>query len=253
LISIARFTILKVFEPAFVFLITFGFLICYITGGSQTLDLSFFSTLTQAGEAGNLDIGTFILVMLSCIIAVFVGSTEIPRDLNTRMITILLSKPISRSKYVMGRFLGTWMLSSILFCAWLIALGCIQYYNMPDKFNLNNFLLNFIYIFSLAPISAISVAVSTYLDDVPAMIVSFMIIAMAFTMGSIPIIIRAFPNASDIGKMLLLFYYILPNFTYLFRNFDAFYQVLAFLVYTLSMSTIVLKIGIIHFNERDLV
>ena len=251
--TIAKFTILKIFEPAFMFLMAFGFIISYMTSGNQGLDLSFFTDLTNSNTAGgNLDIGSFILVMLSCIISIFVGSTEIPRDLNTRMITILLSKPISRQKYVAGRFLGTWLLSSLLFLMWLITLGALQYFNMPDMFSFKNFFLNFLYVFSLAPVSAISVAVSTYLDDVPAMIVSFIIISMSFTMGTIPIIIKAFPNA-DLGKMLLLFYYMIPNFTYLFRSFEAFYQVLSFLVYTMTLSIIVLKIGIMHFDERDLV
>ena len=249
--SIARFTILKIFEPAFIFLLVFGFILSYMTSGNQSLDLSFFTEITNANTAGNLDIGSFILLMLSLIIAIFVGSTEIPRDLNTRMITILLCKPLSRTSYVIGRFLGTWTLSSMLYLSWLIALGVFQYFSMPDLFGIKNFFTNFAYIFALAPVSAVAVTVSTYLDDVPAMIISFIIISISFTMGSIPIIITVIPDA-DLRRLVLLFYYLLPNFTYLFRSFDSVIHCIAFISYSLALSLMLLKIGITHFNDRDL-
>ncbi|MCM8542305.1 MAG: hypothetical protein NE328_18695 [Lentisphaeraceae bacterium] len=249
--SIARFTILKIFEPAFIFLLVFGFVLSYMTSGNQSLDLSFFTDITNTNTEGNLDIGSFILVMLSLIIAVFVGSTEIPRDLNTRMITILLCKPISRTKYVIGRFAGTWILSSMLYGSWLLALGIFQYLNMPDLFNAKSFMLNFLYIFALAPVSAVSVTVSTYLDDVPAMIISFILISISFTMGSIPIIITVIPDA-DLRRLVLLFYYLLPNFTYLFRSFEAAIHCLAFITYCIALSAMLLKVGITHFDDRDL-
>jgi ABC-type transport system involved in multi-copper enzyme maturation permease subunit len=249
--TIAKFTIFKIFEPAFLFLLIFGGVLSYITSSSQSLDLSFFSDLSKASTRENLDMGSLILILLSSIISIFVGSTEIPRDLNTRMITILLSKPISRKSYVMGRFFGTWMLSAILFATWLTLLGSMQFFNMPDMFSLKSFMLNYLYIFSLAPISAVAVAFSTYLDDVPAMIVSFLFICISFTMGSVPIIIKVFPN--EFANVILLFYYMLPNFSYLFRSFEAFYQVVAFIVYGFTMSLIFLKVGISHFNDRDLI
>ena len=251
MVSIARFTILKIFEPAFIFLLVFGFILSYMTSGNQSLDLSFFTDITNTSTKGNLDIGSFILLMLSLIIAVFVGSTEIPRDLNTRMITILLCKPLSRAYYVMGRFLGTWTLASMLYAGWLFALGVFQYFNMPDLFDTKTFLLNFLYVFALAPVSAVAVTVSTYLDDVPAMIISFIIISISFTMGSIPIIITVIPDA-DLRRLVLLFYYLLPNFTYLFRSFEAFYHCLAFITYCIALSLMLLKIGITHFDDRDL-
>ncbi|MCM8536638.1 MAG: ABC transporter permease [Lentisphaeraceae bacterium] len=251
MITIARFTFLKLFEPAFIFLIVFGCGLSYITSGTQSLDLSFFSEMSQGTEKGNLDMGALILIMLSNIIAIFVGSTEIPRDLNTRMITILLSKPISRTKYVMGRFLGTWALTAFLYVTWLTILGGFQFYNLPDLFQFKSFALNYLYIFSLAPISAVAVTVSTYLDDVPAMIISFLFISISFSMGSVPIIIKVFPN--EFANLILLFYYLLPNFAYLFRSFEAFFQVVAFLTYSMTMSFIFLKIGTTHFKERDLI
>lgn len=250
MLTIARFTFLKIFEPAFFFLIAFGAVISYITSGTQTLDLSFFSEFAS-GEKSNLDMGALILIMLSSIIAVFVGSTEIPRDLNTRMITILLSKPISRKKYVLGRFLGTWALTGALYTFWVTLLGGFQYFNLPDLFQFQNFALNYLYIVSLAPISAVAVTVSTFLDDVPAMIISFLFISISFTMGSVPIIIKVFPN--EFANLILLFYYLLPNFAYMFRSFEAFYQVLAFLCYCMTMSFIFIKIGTTHFDERDLI
>lgn len=249
--SIARFTILKISEPAFIFLVIFGGVLSYITSGVQGLDLSFFAEIAETTTSGNLSMGVLILIMLANIIAIFVGSTEIPRDLNTRMITILLSKPISRDKYVLGRFLGTWLLAAILYASWLTLLGAFQYFNLPDLFNMKNFLLNYLYIFSLAPISAIAVTISAYLDDVPAMIVSFLFISISFTMGSIPIIIKVFPN--EFANIILLFYYLLPNFAYLFRSFEAFFQVIAFIFYAATMSLIFMKIGMTHFNERDLI
>jgi hypothetical protein len=83
------------------------------------------------------------------------------------------------------------------------------------------------------------------------MIVSFLFICISFTMGSVPIIIKVFPN--EFANVILLFYYMLPNFSYLFRSFEAFYQVVAFIVYGFTMSLIFLKVGISHFNDRDLI
>ena len=58
--------------------------------------------------------------MLGALVGVFTGATEIPRDVSSRMIAVLLSKPISRGRYLAGKYLGCLLISTGYTCLWLI-------------------------------------------------------------------------------------------------------------------------------------
>ena len=235
------------FEPAFMFLIVLGVILSYVIASMKSLNLTFFET----EGADQTFTALYVMFLLATIITIFIGATEVPRDINTRTITLYLSKPITRSEYLLGKFIGTFGLTSCFFLTWLTSYTIFSLIKDPDSFSLITFLTLYIYTFSLTPLTAIAITVSTYLDDIAAMITTFMILAVSFSMFSVSYIVESFPNTA--GKAILLFYYFVPNLSYLFTKFHDAPQLIAYLVYCGSITAIILKIGLIKFNERDLI
>ena len=63
------------------------------------------------------------MAMLICILlGVFFGSSEIPGDMNSGLVMVLLSKPISRARYLFGKYLATLIISVGIFVVIEIAL-----------------------------------------------------------------------------------------------------------------------------------
>ncbi len=57
------------------------------------------------------------------LLVIFIGSTEIPRDIVTRNAQFYLSKPLGRGGYLAGKFFGILLLGAILFGAEMVALA----------------------------------------------------------------------------------------------------------------------------------
>lgn len=61
-----------------------------------------YDTITRVA----LDIGLGLLTISSNIIAVFLGANLIPKELETRTIYMIISRPIDRTKFLIGKILG---------------------------------------------------------------------------------------------------------------------------------------------------
>lgn len=58
-----------------------------------------------------LDLGLAVMSILSLIIAVFVGTGLVSKEIEKRTILMLIAKPISRNEFILGKYLG---LSTVL-------------------------------------------------------------------------------------------------------------------------------------------
>ncbi|MEO0934491.1 MAG: ABC transporter permease subunit, partial [Cyanobacteria bacterium J06641_2] len=53
-----------------------------------------------------LDLGLAVMSSLSLIIAVFIGTGLISKEIEKRTILMLIAKPVSRNEFVIGKYLG---------------------------------------------------------------------------------------------------------------------------------------------------
>jgi len=79
-----------------------------------------------------VDFGLATLHAVCLVIAVFLGSQDLPRELDRRTLYVVLSKPIDRVAIVVGKFLGLW--TALLALTGLMGLalaGCMALMHVP--------------------------------------------------------------------------------------------------------------------------
>ena len=67
------------------------------------------------------DFGTGFIIMMTVLIAIFLGVTLVPPEIERRTIFTILSKPVNRLEFLVGKFLGLCL--TLLFC--MIVLGAV--------------------------------------------------------------------------------------------------------------------------------
>jgi Cu-processing system permease protein len=71
---------------------------------------SFFATLSPSAELNMmLDVGIGAIRLCGMLIAVFLGSRLIADEIEKKTVDVILAKPVRRSEFVIGKFLGMWI------------------------------------------------------------------------------------------------------------------------------------------------
>jgi Cu-processing system permease protein len=81
------------------------------------------------GEGGKItrDFGLSSLVVLSLLVTVLVGTGLVHKEIERRTIMTLLSKPLGRGEFVVGKFLGLLWTLAVIFLAMLLMLIAVLY------------------------------------------------------------------------------------------------------------------------------
>jgi ABC-type transport system involved in multi-copper enzyme maturation permease subunit len=155
------------------------------------------------------DLGLSAINLVSVLIAIFVGGRLIYKEIEKRTIYIVLSKPVRRWEFILGKFFG---LLLVLFVSLLIlAIGffiVLLLTNIRADFTLLLPLL--LLIFQLAIITALAIFFSTFVTPIGASIFTFIL----YFIGHLTRDLKAFAAMVKnpvITFIANLFYYLLPN------------------------------------------
>jgi ABC-type transport system involved in multi-copper enzyme maturation permease subunit len=177
-------------------------------------------------EKITLDFGLSMIHIFGILITLFIGTQMIAREMEGNMIMVLLSKPISRFDFLLGKFLG---LSGILFLL-IIIMGGIFFLLTP-------FSLSFLLVFAGMYISfllllALALFFSTFLSPLIAMFSSLLLwIIGNLTDDAYQFALHAREEISDIFfSIVWASYHFLPNFSTLNLKND--------IVYSLSLTSL---------------
>ncbi len=200
-----------------------------------------------------------VMIELFCLLLVLLNTVELfLQDVETKSIYIILSKPISRTKYIVGKYFGmllTIAVSILIMSAFHILLIKISKWYVTKEyfFILTTIFLKMSIVLSIALFGVVSMT-----SRVAAVVTSVLLwIAGHFTSELMFIIKRI---KVDVVKFLLnIFYYIIPNFQLLNLKdfFDSSYFVSQFslikaLGYTFVYSAIFLLLTCSVFKNKDL-
>jgi ABC-type transport system involved in multi-copper enzyme maturation permease subunit len=256
MIAIALLTLHRLREVAFIMLLLVGLGLSYAFAGmgSFASDILGREMLLGSGTTtGTTLLGTLLLVLLGGLIAIFNAAAEIPRDISTRLVAVLLSKPVSRQRYLWGKFLGTLLLVVIFTSTWLTTMLLCRHFIVADPtepLTLGIALRQYWCLLFLAPVTAIATMVSCFFSDVISMIVSSVYIGLCFVAGIMPVII-ALVGDLLLGKLLLLPYYCVPNLAYFFHGYTTLGQYLVLVVYALAICGLSLGLARLRFERGD--
>lgn len=190
-------------------------------------------------------------------LAIALGATGIPNDVESRTIHPLIARPLTRTQYVIGKYFGTLITVTVGVAAMAVAFAVLiyMYQHSFDPF------LGMAILFTLlevAVVAAIATTISAFVSPAIATVVTF----MAYLAGTIKIgyvggLIER--SQSGVSKALYsLIYHALPNLeSFNFKTSLVHHDVVpaAYLwevaIYGLCYIAFVVAVGALYFSSRE--
>ncbi|MDB9404718.1 ABC transporter permease [Microcystis sp. CS-574] len=204
-----------------------------------------------------LDLGLAAIGLLGVIVAVFVGTGLINREIDKRTILVLIPKPLSRAEFILGKHLGLSGVLAVMLGVMLV-IYLLMLLGMKVSFQPLPLIVSVFYLgLELILIAAVAIAFGVFTSSILATLMTFGVYLMGhISKDLIQLgIISKNPNILAITKNI---YLILPDLERLnFRN-EAVYGLLpsadvliANALYSLVYTGLLLGISILIFSRRQ--
>jgi ABC-type transport system involved in multi-copper enzyme maturation permease subunit len=204
-----------------------------------------------------LDLGLGLIGILGTIVAIFVGTSLINKEIEKKTVLVLIPKPISRAEFIVGKHLG---LSAVLLVMvtlmtliylTLLSLGQVPYQPLPILVSLAYLVLE------LAVLTAVAMVFGVFTSSILATLLSLGIYLMGHISKDL-LELGALSKNEGIQKITSSLYLILPDLERLnFRN-EAVYGILPSpdillgnALYGVIYMIILLGIAIFVFSRRQ--
>lgn len=204
-----------------------------------------------------LDLGLAAMTLLGLVIAVFVGTGLVNKEIEKRTVFVLIAKPISRSEFIFGKHLG---LSGVL--AVLVAmmtafyLAILQFGRVP--YPLGSILVATLFLFlQLALMTAVAIGFGVFTSSLLATLFTFAVFLMgSFSRNLLELGVRA--KDPVIQTVTQTMYLILPDLARLDLKNQAVYGLLpgldSLLInagYGLLYTLLLLSVATLFFSARE--
>ncbi|MBD1871441.1 ABC transporter permease [Cyanobacteria bacterium FACHB-471] len=205
------------------------------------------------------DLGLAAIALLSLVIAVFVGTGLVNKEIEKRTVFVLIAKPISRVEFIIGKHLGLTMVLAVLVSAMtLIYLAVLGFYQVP--YPLSSTLLAAVYLLlELSLIIAVAILFGVFTSSLLATLLTFAV----YLMGHFSRDLVALGNLSEnpsIQRVTQALYLILPDLSRLDLKNQAVYgsaalpvplDLLGHAAYGLLYTVLLLAIASLLFSRRE--
>lgn len=204
-----------------------------------------------------LDFGLAVISVLGLIVAVFIGTALVNKEIEKRTVYVLIAKPLSRSELIIGKYIGLSAVLAVLLLVMTIIYGLIL--NLSGiSYPIGSILVAVIFIFiQLSLLTAIAILFGVFTSSLLATLFTFGI----YLMGNLSRDLVKLGELSDnpgIKKLMMGLYVVLPDLSRLDLKNDAVYGLLpsiATLVtnfgYALLYTMLILSITIAIFARRE--
>jgi ABC-type transport system involved in multi-copper enzyme maturation permease subunit len=206
-----------------------------------------------------LDFGLATMNVIGLIVAIFIGTGLINKEIEKRTILVLIAKPITRSEFITSKYLGlSAVLGVIVTAMTIIYLGFLQFGKL--SYSISSIFLASLFIFlQLSLITAIAITLGVFTSSLIATALTFAV----YLMGNITQDLVALGKLSrnpGMERITQGLYLILPDLSRLDLKNDAVYGLQALpdtitLItnagYGLLYSFMLLAIAILIFLRRE--
>jgi ABC-type transport system involved in multi-copper enzyme maturation permease subunit len=204
-----------------------------------------------------LDLGMAATALLGAIVAIFVGTSLINKEIEKRTVLVLIAKPISRSEFIVGKHLGlVGVLAVVVTIMTVIYLGMLSWakidYSLPSLLVAQGFL-----ILELSLLTAVAIVFGVFTSSILATLLSFGVYLMGHISSDLLKLGQISKNES-IEAFTRGLYVILPNLERFNLKNDAIYgllpsqgELLQSLIYAVLYTILLLTVAIIIFSRRQ--
>ncbi|NCO74347.1 MAG: ABC transporter permease [Cyanobacteria bacterium] len=204
-----------------------------------------------------LDLGIGAISFLGAIVAIFVGTGLINKEIEKKTVLILVPKPLTATEFIIGKHLG---LSGVLVV--LITTMTMIYFALMSLLQINyplqSLLIAMAYIFlELALLTAIAMTFGVFTSSILATLLSFGVYIMGHLSRDLLQLGKITENPS-IEKITKILFLILPDLARLNLKNEAVYNILpntgeliSSLIYAILYIILLLSITIFIFSRRQ--
>ncbi|MCS7250732.1 MAG: ABC transporter permease [candidate division WOR-3 bacterium] len=194
------------------------------------------------------DLSLSSINFISVLIAILIGGRLIYKEIEKRTIYLVLSKPIKRWEFILGKYLGQMLLLFLVIGILTIAFGIVLLLTgVPANFLI--LLPNLLLLFQLSIITSLAIFFSTFTTPLTASIFTFILYFIGHLTRDLKALAQI--SKSPIVKVIANFlYYTLPNLA----NFDIKGKVVHeipisfFLIYLPIIYGILWTLGLLYFS-----
>jgi len=255
--AISEMTLKKVKEPAFMLLFVIAVVIGYCVSEMEMLsfqnDNATISTILSLDQGTPLMSGFTLMLLMTLLVAIFSGATDIPRDIESRMIMIILAKPVNRGEYLLGKYVGIVVFCLIFFLLAFFTSIISHFIKTGNIYGIALLIRQLFLILAIFPFVAMTMMISTFLSDIGAMILTAVYLMFSVSMSAMSIFVDMLPRSLGVASYAHIIAYFFPNYFYYFNSFRLIGLIpLALIAYSCSLTVIFLMIASVRLNNRDL-
>ncbi|HBB35024.1 MAG TPA: ABC transporter permease [Cyanobacteria bacterium UBA8803] len=204
-----------------------------------------------------LDLGLAAISVLGVVVAIFVGTGLINKEIEKRTVLVLIPKPLSRAEFIIGKHLGLLGVLAVLITALMViylGLLSISKINYP----LGSILVSTLYLFlELCLITAVALAFGVFTSSLLATLLTFGVYLMGHLSRDVVALGKLSKNAS-IEILTQGLYLVLPDLSRLNLKNQAVYgllpqpqELLSHAAYGVVYTVLLLAIAILIFSHRE--
>ena len=177
--AITLLSIKRMKEPAFFIFLSITLVISYFMADLDPLTQqvsgdSIFAQVLDAGRSSQpLLSASFVMFIVCAVLGGFLGASEIPRDISSDLILIILSKPIKKIDYMLGKYFGMLIVCACLFVISEAVIYVTHYINTKELYSMMLMLKQLYLLLAFIPYCAMIIMISCFTGELAAMIVSF--------------------------------------------------------------------------------
>jgi ABC-type transport system involved in multi-copper enzyme maturation permease subunit len=210
-----------------------------------------------ADEKIFLDLGLGAISLLGTIVAIFVGTGLINKEIDKRTVLVLIPKPMSRAELIIGKHLGLCgVLAVLLTIMMIIYLALLSFSGITYSFS--SLVLALIYqLLELALLTAVAIAFGVFTSSILATLISFGIYLMGHISSDLLTLGRLSKNA-NIEVLTYTLYLIFPDLERLnLKNLAAYSELPDFGTlavnagYGIAYTGLLLGVAILIFSRRE--
>lgn len=255
--AVAELTFRKIKEPAFLILFIFAGLIGYCVSEMESLSFQYdnilFSQLFLPQKGVSILTGFLLVLSIAMLIGVFSGATDIPRDIETKMIMLILGKPVRRTEYLVGKYIGITGICIAFFIAAVLFINVGHLIKTGEFYSFQTNIRQFFFILAIFPFVAMTIMISCFFSDLSAMLLTAAYMLFSISFSTIPLLVELLPEKIGVDVYLYIFYYFFPNYFYYLQPFNMIgLASLSLIIYSCSLTAVFLVIGSWRLNSRDM-
>lgn len=202
------------------------------------------------------DLGLAGIYIFSLIIAIFLGTSLIYKELEKRTLYIIFSKPVSPFQFILGKFFGLWIsiiLNILLMTAFYLAVILIK----GGGFDYVSLFAVLLMIFELSIFISLTIVFSTITTPLAGAIYSIIVLYIGHSIGLLNSVIAK--SNSFVKYLLLVVYYVFPNLEKFNLRNDVVYNslpnsagIIYPIIYSILFTSVLLFLAISALKKQDL-